>query len=193
MKKIFFTSLFFLLFLGTCLAQSSDLTEFNRERLNINKVGMITLGSWAIGNIAMNGFLARNAAGSTKYFYQGNIYWNLVNLGLAGFAYYASVNADPASFSVSESIKEFYSIQKILLLNTGLDVAYITGGFFLKEKARNVEKRSDLLKGYGNALILQGGFLLAFDLVMFLVHNSNADFLQNLSLSNNGLGMIIRF
>lgn len=154
---------------------------------------MITLGGWALGNIAVNGLLARNASGSTKYFYQGNVYWNLVNLGLAGFAYFASTSADPAAYNLSESIKEFYSIQKILLFNAGLDVAYITGGFFLKERARNIENRRDMFKGFGNALILQGGFLLAFDLVMYFIHNSNADFLQNLSMSQNGLGLVLRF
>ncbi|MFW5762391.1 MAG: DUF6992 family protein, partial [Cyclobacteriaceae bacterium] len=188
-----FTATFILLLAGTTLAQEKKLVDFNQERLKINKIGMITLGGWALGNIAINGLLARNASGSTKYFYQGNIYWNLVNLGLAGVSYYASVNTDPASLNLAESIKEYYSIQKILLFNAGLDVAYITGGFFLKERAKNTENRREMFTGFGNALILQGGFLLAFDLVMFLVHHSNAGFLQNLSLSKNGIGMVFTF
>jgi hypothetical protein len=193
MKKLIVLSFLFIVISITSLLQAQDLKEFNQERLQINKIGMITLGSWALGNIAINGLLAGNATGSTKYFYQGNIYWNLVNLGLAGFAYYASANTDPASFTLSESIKEFYSIQKILLFNAGLDLAYITGGFFLKERAKNIENRRDMLSGFGNALILQGGFLLVFDLAMYFIHNSNAGFLQNLSINQNGLSMVLHF
>ncbi len=193
MKNWLFLLLFVLLFTTTAAAQSDQLTQFNQERLQINKIGMLTLGGWALGNIAVNGLLTRDASGSTKYFYQGNIYWNLVNLGLAGFGYFAANGSDPTSYNLSESLKEFYSIQKILLLNAGLDVAYITGGFFLKERAKNIEKRRDMFTGFGNALILQGGFLLAFDIAMFLIHNSNADFLNNISLSPNGLGMVIKF
>jgi len=193
MKKLIVLSFLFTVISVTSLLQAQDLKEFNQERLQINKIGMITLGSWALGNIAINGLLAGNATGSNKYFYQGNIYWNLVNFGLAGFAYYASTTSDPAAFTLNESIKEFYSIQKILLFNAGLDVAYITGGFFLKERAKNVENRQDMFTGFGNALILQGGFLLVFDLAMYFIHNSNAGFLQNLSISQNGLGMVLHF
>jgi hypothetical protein len=192
MKK--FLAVFIFLIISACaMAQSDALTDFNRSRLKINEIGMITLGSWALGNIAINGILAANASGSTRYFYQGNVYWNFVNLGLAGFAYYASVTTDPASFTLAQSIKEWYSIQKLLLFNAGLDVAYITGGFFLKERAKNVTNRTDMFKGFGNALILQGGFLLAFDLVMYFIHNSNNEILQNLSLSPEGLGLVWTF
>jgi len=193
MKHWYFVFLFIFFFTATASAQSDKLTEFNQERLQINKIGMLTLGGWALGNIAVNGLLTRNASGSTKYFYQGNIYWNLVNLGLAGFGYFAATGSDPASYNLTESLKEFYSIQKILLFNAGLDVAYITGGFFLKERAKNTATRRDMFTGFGNALILQGGFLLAFDIAMFLIHNANADFLNNISLSSNGLGMVIKF
>ena len=193
MKHWYFVFLFIFFFTATASAQSDKLTEFNQERLQINKIGMLTLGGWALGNIAVNGLLTRNASGSTKYFYQGNIYWNLVNLGLAGFGYFAATGGDPASYNLTESLKEFYSIQKILLFNAGLDVAYITGGFFLKERAKNTATRRDMFTGFGNALILQGGFLLAFDIAMFLIHNANADFLNNISLSSNGLGMVIKF
>ncbi len=41
---------------------------------------MMTLGGWAIGNIAVSGFSLRNASGSNKHFHQMNVYWNAVNL-----------------------------------------------------------------------------------------------------------------
>ena len=52
-------------------------------------------------------------------------------------------------------------------MNAGLDVAYITGGFLMKEMAKSRESKRNILDGYGRSLILQGGFLLVFDAVLF--------------------------
>jgi len=48
-------------------------------------------------------------------------------------------------------------------------VAYVATGFYLRERARSrpTIRRRDQLKGYGQSLLLQGGFLLAFDGIMF--------------------------
>jgi hypothetical protein len=73
-----------------------------------------------------------------------------------------------------EIIKDFNSLQNFLLLNAGLDAAYIMTGFYLKERAKN-SSSAERLKGYGNSLLLQGGFLLLFDVSLYFIHQSNAD------------------
>jgi hypothetical protein len=73
-----------------------------------------------------------------------------------------------------EIIKDFNSLQNILLLNAGLDVAYIATGFYLKERSKN-SSSSERLTGYGNSLLLQGGFLLLFDVALYFIHQGNAD------------------
>ncbi|MCK7526178.1 MAG: hypothetical protein MZV64_55535 [Ignavibacteriales bacterium] len=85
--------------------------------------------------------------------------WNVVNLGIAAFGYFNAVNSDPSSMTNLEIIKDFNSLQNLLLLNAGLDVAYIATGFYLKERSKN-SSSSERLRGYGNSLLLQGGFLL---------------------------------
>ncbi|MGK7394222.1 MAG: DUF6992 family protein [Candidatus Cyclobacteriaceae bacterium M3_2C_046] len=173
----------------TISAQPVDLTSFNQSRLDINQWGMITLGGWALGNIGINALLISGASGSQKYFYQGNAYWNLANLALAGFGLYNSLSADPESFNVFETIKQHYNIQKILLINAGLDVAYITGGFYLKERADNSSSNQDRLKGYGRALMLQGSFLLVFDLALYFIHSNQTSWLRNIVMNSHGIGM----
>jgi hypothetical protein len=42
-------------------------------------------------------------------------------------------------------------------------------GLLMRHFSSNSEKRGDLLKGYGNAVILQGGFLLVFDMAMYFI------------------------
>ena len=47
----------------------------------------------------------------------------------------------------------------------GLDVAYIVSGILLNRAGQNASSEKNLKIGYGNSLVLQGGFLLAFDIV----------------------------
>ena len=144
----------------------------------MNKKGMLVLGSWATANIAMSPILASRNTGSAKYFHQMNGYWNSVNLVIAGIGYYAASKTDPSGFTLAETIKEQYKLEKILLFNAGLDLAYIAGGFYLKERAKTTTGNADRLKGFGQSLILQGGFLFAFDVAFYLIQSKHGEFLS---------------
>ena len=193
MQKKYFLFLMLYFFTSVVFAQDQSLYDFNEKRLTINKAGMMVLGSWAIGNIVVNSVLTQSAHGARKYFYNGNIYWNIANLTLAGIGLYSSLTADPGAFTLSESIKQHFSIQKLLLLNTGLDIAYITSGFFLRERSKNIEKRKDMFRGFGNALLLQGSFLFVFDLTLYFIHSAHSDLINNLIIDDRGIGLILRF
>ena len=39
----------------------------------------------------------------------------------------------------------------------------------MRHLSANTEKRGEMLKGYGNSVILQGGFLLVFDMLMYFI------------------------
>lgn len=134
---------------------------------------MIVLGAWAVTNMLVGAvMLRRELSGQKKHFYRMNIFWNLVNLALAGFGLYGAVSADPASFSMTETLNEFNQMGKLLIFNGGLDVAYITGGFLMMEMSKNRVKKQAMLSGYGRSLILQGAFLLLFDLLLFALFES---------------------
>jgi hypothetical protein len=124
-----------------------------------------------------------------------NAYWNVVNLALAGFGYYGSASADPASFNLFSSVKEHYSMEKILLLNAGLDAAYVATGLYLTERAKNSTSQADRLRGFGQSIILQGGFLLVFDAAMYFIHNSHVNQLKgimdNISFTGNSVGVVL--
>lgn len=156
------------------MSSLSGLDEINTKRLQINRTGMTILGSWAVANIGFSGIQYFRTEGSTRSFHQMNVFWNVVNLGLAAGGILGSQAENGIGLSLSESLSEQQSIEKILLFNGGLDVGYIMTGFFLRERSKNVSKRQDLLKGYGNSLLLQGGFLLLFDIGLFLAHNNHA-------------------
>ncbi len=170
---------------------SKQMHGFQQERNDINQTAMLVLGSWAVVNILAGGYGNFNAKGEAKYFNQFNAMWNVVNLGIATFGYFNAVNSDPSLMTNLEILKDYSSLQSFLLLNTGLDVAYIMTSFYLKERSKN-SSGSDRLKGYGNSLLIQGGFLLAFDVALYFIHQNNADinlYPQLESLLTGGLGI----
>ena len=168
---VFFTFLFML----SAYAQSDSVFySFHQNRMNINESAMLVLGTWAAGNILVGTYGNFKASGEAKYFHQFNAMWNVVNLGIAAFGYFNAVNSDPTSMTNLEILNDYNSLQSFLLLNAGLDVAYIATGLYLKERSKN-SSSSERLRGYGNSLLLQGGFLLAFDVALYFIHQSNAN------------------
>lgn len=91
------------------------------------------------------------------------------------------------------------AIEKIYLFNAGLDVAYIAGGFYLREKANSNISKYDRYKGYGKSIILQGSGLFLFDGIMYIIHQYHGMKLYKLAdnikigAASNGLGCIVKF
>lgn len=157
--------IFLLLLLGTlslpALAQDSAALEvFNATRLEYNRQGMWILGSWALLNLLIGAIRGFQTRGQVQAFHQMNAYWNLVNLGIAGYGYW---QASQISLGVNfwEVLTAQQQIEKVLLFNAALDLAYMAVGFFLIEKGLRLEKERWI--GFGKSILLQGAFLLLFD------------------------------
>ena len=154
---------------------------------------MLSLGSWASMNIVGSGIAwARSNSEENKYFHQMNVMWNLVNLGLA-IPGYIKAKKDNSVTSVYNLLEAQRKTETVFLVNAGIDLAYIGSGLLLKSRAPNVEKSSQFL-GYGNSMILQGGFLLLFDWIAYSVHRKNAKnqlapILQKIEPSDQGIGL----
>ena len=162
----------------------TDAQSFYRQSLKNNNTGMVILGSWAIVNMASGAWGMSVKTGSTKYFYQMNLFWNTVNLGIAGYALVSGYLTDVSALSDAQMIDKHLTTEKVLLINAGLDVLYMAGGAFMLSKSKTSTKRPELLKGYGQSLLLQGGFLLVFDGIMYLAqHRLSGAFLENVQLT----------
>jgi hypothetical protein len=197
-KAFYLILILFLIIIPPVKAQKIDqIRSFETERTDINKTGMIVLGSWALGNILLGAYGNYKHEGQTKYFHQFNAMWNIVNLGIAAFGYFNASGSDPNSMTATQILNEYNSLQKFLLLNAGLDVAYMVTGLYLKERAKN-SSNAERLRGYGDSLLLQGGFLLAFDVALYFIHQNNASVnlyphLESLLSGGAGIGMRISF
>lgn len=169
-----------------------ELPIFNETRINYNESGMIILGSWALGNMVWGGIAASKTTGQTQAFHQMNIYWNSVNLLIAGFGYWQATKEVPSN-GLMETIMAQNKIEKILLFNAGLDLAYIAGGMYLKERGLRINK--DKFVGFGKSIILQGAFLLTFDALMYTFHVTHAKelpaFFEQVSFTPAGMTMTI--
>jgi len=180
---------------GLSQPTQEQLTEFNQKRISLNTRAMYVLSGWALTNIAVGSIGYFNSSGETKYLHQMNVAWNVVNLAIAGGAIYQYLHANPTAFTFQQSLAEAQNIEKILLLNIGLNVSYMAAGGYLWE--RGIRKNSERQQGYGQSLLIQGGFLLLFDSTLYLLNHSHNQQLQaildNVRFTGNHLSVIIPF
>ena len=194
-KKLLFLSA--VVFFATSLfAQQTALNKFNKERESISKKGSTALSSYAAANIIYGSIAAGQATGSNKYFHEMNAIWNGITLGITGIGFLTAKKEGTLSYG--ESIKKQQHIEKLFLFNAGLDVAYIIGGAYLKERAKTTIKNPLRLKGYSESVMLQGGVLLLFDGVMYAIHNRHGKALAKmgekvqLRATGNGIGLLVK-
>jgi hypothetical protein len=180
----------------TCVrAQNTpdDWRQLDRQRVDHQRTAMLLLGGWAIGNIGLGLGLRAGRDGEARRFHEMNALWNTVNLGIAGLGYLSLLRADlpPDAFA---SLRENTGFAKVLLFNAGLDVGYLMGGLYLRERAKRPDADQDQLRGYGNAILLQGGFLFVFDLVNYFVATGRAGaYAPYLGATEGGLGLMVPF
>ncbi len=114
--------------------------------------GMWMLNGWAAGNMVASTPPAFSPDPQLAAYHQMNIGWNLVNAGLAS---YSLLNQKPVKPK---------KMAQIFWINAGLDVLYMTGGYMLRQKG--LETQNPQWVGWGESIMIQGGFLLVFDGVM---------------------------
>ena len=185
-----------LLLMASTVQGQSEYVEYYGQSLRINNMGMAVLGSWALANISVGAYGWSQNTGQRAYFHQMNLFWNTVNLSIAGFALYSNLTSDYALLSGEELLEKQLRTQRLYLINAAIDVGYVSAGFLLRYLSTKNPKNEMRLRGYGNSVILQGSFLFVFDLVMYgVLQNQRLDFLQHLSFSpmQDAYGLALTF
>lgn len=160
------------------VAQPFDLPAWNAERLQTQGVGLGVLGGWAVTNMGVGVIGAALAKDErTRWLHLGNALWNTVNLALSVIGLATQWKSDPASFDAKQSLQASSSSSAIFAVNAGLDVAYLATAAFLWQ--RGDATHDERMVGVGQALLIQGGFLFAFDLVMALLQGALTTRLTN--------------
>lgn len=120
---------------------------------------------WNMVNIAA-GVLLISRRGFWRGFGSQNIGWGLINIGIATVGGRAmrqrhqKTGLNPIT-AHQHAKQEASNLKRILLVNAGLDVLYMLGGWRFAH-SRNWNERRE--HGIGLGIVLQGGLLLIFDL-----------------------------
>lgn len=144
------------------------LADYEQARLDRGRDAMIALTTWGGANLVAGAIgwpLSDEPA--WQAFHSMNLAWGAVNLAIALPSLVGHLRADPTKAEVREVLKAEHGLQATLLLNLGLDVAYLTAGALLWERGEFGDE--PLLTGFGRSLIVQGAFLLVFDAVFYAV------------------------
>ena len=170
----------------------AQVADYQRDFNKINENLMLGLGSYAVTNFVVGGIgYATSQDQATKHFHEMNMMWNTVNLGLAVPGYLKAKRGGKA-LTLEEMIKEQKKTETIFLVNDVLDLGYIATGIWMRNEAINQGDRADMFKGYGNSLILQGSFLLAFDAYAYYRHRNHGKqlpMLDKVSVHTSGAGV----
>lgn len=145
---------------------------YHRRRTTLGLGGMSTLTGWSLINIAGGTIGNFTTTGHTRYFHQGNAMWNSVNLVLGVVGLISETRARKRPLGLAEGRLRSHRSQLAFVINAGLDVLYISSGAVLWQLGPSARgpAMQDRLVGYGQALVLQGAFLFAFDVGMAVAH-----------------------
>ena len=162
-----FSFSFVFIFGLSCFSQ--DTTIIHKRFFKTQQIAMGSLGAWSVGNLIVSPLLSNNifktgsSLNSEDYFHQMNFNWNIVNGAIAGLGYWSVCRRKKKFWNFSSLEKDKKKLTTSLAVNMGLDVVYIVSGILLNRAGHNSPLNSELKIGYGNSLMLQGGFLLVFD------------------------------
>lgn len=161
---------------------STTLSDWYVEKIRQDRIAMGVLTTWG-GVSALSG-TALTFNTDTRDFGIMTLSWGLINAGI-GLNAIRSLKLPSDTPSHEKILREEALFMRILAVNTGLNVAYIVSGLALPYIDGSQRGRQ-----FGNAIIVQGAFLLAFD--AFLLYNSSRRFNRLTSFSNYPLSLNVR-
>ena len=160
-------------------SQKIDLTKFEKERISIQKKSMVALAGWSVANIVVSGIATNTRNKEMRYFHQMNVMWGGINLAIAGLGYWGAGREKINNPTLADVLKHQNRIEKTYLINAGLDVVYIGSGLLMNQLSDN-QKNPAKFKGYGNSIMLQGGFLLVYDAIIYAIHKKHGKQLKGM-------------
>lgn len=127
--------------------------------------GLRPLLAWGIGSSLAGALLALLPRPFWRQFGLQAVGWGIVDvlLAIAGRRQALLRAEELASHARDESAaaRDAEQLQRILLLNAGLDLLYIAGGLWATGRHPDRPER----RGFGLGITVQGLFLLAYDLI----------------------------
>ena len=151
-----------------------ELRDFDVRLRIILRKHITVLGWWGVLNciVGLTAFFMWK--GFMHYFGLMSAVWGIINfavtLALFNHIFYLKFHQG----SAYQRLIVQSHIERVLLLNVGIDTAYIFVGFWLREHSFVREVLNpELWLGFGWAIVFQGLFLMVLDSVFFILHWRN--------------------
>jgi hypothetical protein len=151
-----------------------EIKDFDTRFTMILERHVVVLVWWCILNFAVGIPSLVFSTGWFWYFMLMNISWGVINLAIALHLFDHFYLKRFFKGNVYHRLETTRHVEKMLLFNVGLDLAYIFAGLWLLTYARVPDVGyPELWWGFGWATVLQGAYLFIQDLIFHGMHRSN--------------------
>ncbi|GAB3893934.1 hypothetical protein GCM10028803_08640 [Larkinella knui] len=134
------------------------------------------LSAWAATNLVVGGTAMFFSQGEAHQFHHMNAAWGSINLLVGGSMWY-KVRHPKLPFSSQSVAQKSTQFKRLLLINVGLDLAYLATGLLLHQQASG--ENQAVFHGFGKSIMLQGGALLTLDVTSLLLLTSHQKRFRN--------------
>ena len=150
-----------------------DLDDYDARLRLIMRRHLGALGSWSLLNLlaGVAGMLWLD--GFWYYFVMMGFVWGLINFAIALLLFKFHFLNKFRGGDVLQRIEAQHHVEKMLLLNLGLDLCYTFIGCWIREHGLHLTQDAELWLGFGAAVIVQGVYLFVHDLSFFRLHRRN--------------------
>ena len=148
-----------------------EVRDFDARFLIILNKHLAVLAWWCFLHLLIGIPMLLWSAGWLWYFATMNISWALINLWIVFKLYDHIYHRRFRKGNVYRRFQIQQHVEKMLALNIGLDISYCLAGLYMSSWIG--EGASGMWVGFGNAVLLQGGYLLIHDISFFILHHRN--------------------
>jgi len=155
-------------------APFDEISDFDQRFRGILRRHLAILAWWSILNLVLGLIALAFLDGIWYYFLMMGLVWGIINLLVAMLIFYHAVFKKFKKGNAFERFEAQRHVEKILLLNIGLDLAYCFMGSLLREHGFTANRAiPDLWIGMGGSVVVQGLFLLLQDSWVYRLHMTN--------------------
>jgi hypothetical protein len=147
---------------------------FDARRIQFSQRATYVLGGWAAVNLGAGLAVRANAERGSEAWHFGSMTmgWSAINLGIAVPGLLALRKEARSPRNIADMLAAQRRTEALYLINTGLDLGYMGLGLWMQERGlRTAGDDGARLWGFGNAVLVQGAFLFAYDLVAYVAHS----------------------
>lgn len=150
-----------------------SLDDFDARMRLIMRRHLSTLAWWSVLNIAAGVLGLFLLDGFWYYFAMMGLSWGVINLALVLFLFKLHFLNKFREGDALERIEAQFHVEKILVLNLGLDLGYALIGAWVREHGLHIVENQALWLGFGWSVIVQGLYLFVHDLAFYRLHRRN--------------------